>query len=205
MPRWMKSPGGSGLGMVEVSGFVGPVFAPYVSDTDRTAVWPAGTPFPAEIRNGEVRFDFETRGPWSVLVKLQGVAIEKTEGGVKVWGVRSLNKPRESGYNHEGVVSVGGKSLRAFTSSQLFLVSGKLVDVGILYVVRKKAGLAGVEDEPEVEEGDITTEDHTRWYQYGKLYFTGDEKGLLKKMNKDKFWPNVWFVSDHGNAHLVTL
>lgn len=70
---------------------------------------------------------------------------------------------------------------------------------------RSKSGFASVDDEPEVEEGDITTEDHTRWYQYDKLYFTGDEKGLLKKMNKDKFWPNVWFISDHGNAHLVTL
>jgi hypothetical protein len=61
-------------------------------------------------------------------------------------------------------------------------------------------------DEPdEPEEDDITTSDHRRWYQSGKLYFTGDEKGLKKKMAKDKFWPNVWFISDHGNAHLVSL
>lgn len=61
-------------------------------------------------------------------------------------------------------------------------------------------------DEPdEPEEDDITTSDHKRWYQSGKLYFTGDEKGLKKKMAKDKFWPNVWFISDHGNAHLITL
>lgn len=60
-------------------------------------------------------------------------------------------------------------------------------------------------DEPsEPGEDDITTSDHTHWYQYGKLYFTGDEKGLKRKMGKDKFWPNVWFISDHGNAHLIT-
>ena len=57
-------------------------------------------------------------------------------------------------------------------------------------------------DEPE--EGDITTEDHRRWWQHGKLYFVGDEVGLRRKMDKDKFWPNIWFISDHGNAHLIT-
>jgi hypothetical protein len=56
----------------------------------------------------------------------------------------------------------------------------------------------------EPEEGDITTEDHQNWFQYEKLYFQGDEKGLLEKMNMDKFWPDVWFISDHGNAHLIT-
>ncbi len=24
------------------------------------------------------------------------------------------------------------------------------------------------------------------------------------EMARQKFWPNVWFVSDHGNAHLMT-
>jgi hypothetical protein len=58
------------------------------------------------------------------------------------------------------------------------------------------------EDEEPLE-GDITTEDHEHWYQYGKLYFTGDYVDLKKKMKVDKFWPNVFFISDHGNAHLV--
>jgi hypothetical protein len=56
----------------------------------------------------------------------------------------------------------------------------------------------------EPEEGDITTEDHTRWFQDGRLYFEGDEAGLKARMDADKFWPNVWFISDHGNAHLIT-
>lgn len=59
------------------------------------------------------------------------------------------------------------------------------------------------DDEPA--EGDITTSDHHRWYQYGKLYHTGDEEGLKQKMDADRFWPNVWAISDHGNAHLMTL
>jgi len=58
-------------------------------------------------------------------------------------------------------------------------------------------------DEPE--EDDIVTTDHRRWYQSGKIYVTGDEKALRRKMDKDKFWPNVWFISDHGNAHRMTL
>lgn len=61
------------------------------------------------------------------------------------------------------------------------------------------------EEPSEPEEGDITTEDHQRWFQDGKLYFEGDEAGLKAKMDTDKFWPNVWFVSDHGNAHLIKL
>ena len=56
-------------------------------------------------------------------------------------------------------------------------------------------------DEPEEE--DIMTGDYHHWFQSGKLYFTGDEVGLRKQMAKDHFWPNVWFISDHGNAHLI--
>jgi len=62
------------------------------------------------------------------------------------------------------------------------------------------------EKEPELpEEGDITTEDHENWFQYGKLYYTGNETGLKAKMEEDQFFPNVWFISAHGNAHLITL
>jgi hypothetical protein len=120
---------------------------PYASDTDKTAVWPAGVPFVLPIVNGECRFAFETRGPWSLLVKLEGLAVEKTATGVRVWGVRALKAPKESGYNHEGRVNVGGETLRAFTSSQLFLVEGKLVDVGILYVCRPKVHAKGGHDQ----------------------------------------------------------
>lgn len=62
------------------------------------------------------------------------------------------------------------------------------------------------EEEPgEPEEGDITTHDEERWFQDGKLYFTGDRKGLRARMDVDGFWPNVWVISDHGNACLITL
>lgn len=58
--------------------------------------------------------------------------------------------------------------------------------------------------EGEPEEGDITTEDHHKWYQYGKLYVTGDEDDVRAKMDEERFWPNLWWISDHGNAHLIT-
>lgn len=133
MVEWMKTPALSGIGTAGEEA----VFAPFEDRYSPVAVWPTGRPFPAKIENGEARFDFATRGPWSALVKLRGLAVEKTDkGGVYVWGMRSLQKPRESGYVHEGTVSVGGKTRRAFTSSQLFRVEGKLVDVGVLYVCR---------------------------------------------------------------------
>lgn len=65
-------------------------------------------------------------------------------------------------------------------------------------------------DQPE--EGDYTTEDHVHFYQWGKLAFVveggsdGDHVAALKAhMEREKFFPNAWFVSDHGNAHLMEL
>lgn len=62
----------------------------------------------------------------------------------------------------------------------------------------------------EPEEGDYTSGDHIHWYQYGKLAVTIGEledynKVLRIHMNQEGFWPNVWFISDHGNAHLITM
>lgn len=71
-------------------------------------------------------------------------------------------------------------------------------------------GGLGDEDPPEYdepqnpEEGDITTEDHHRWWMDGKLYFTGSPKELAAKLNREGWYPNVWFISDHGNAHLIS-
>lgn len=60
-------------------------------------------------------------------------------------------------------------------------------------------------------EDDITTEDEQSFYQYGKLYYfvgrdVDDWKPALKqKMDRDQFWPNVWVISDHGNATLIEM
>ena len=56
------------------------------------------------------------------------------------------------------------------------------------------------DDDDEPDEDSITTKDDRKWYQYGKLYFTGSREDLFEKMDDDKFWPDVFTISDHGNA-----
>lgn len=71
--------------------------------------------------------------------------------------------------------------------------------------------LVGGEDEyddpTEPEEGDLTTEDHTNVYQDGKLVLRTTpetfDQDVKAYMEKEQFWPNSWFISDHGNAHLL--
>ncbi len=61
------------------------------------------------------------------------------------------------------------------------------------------------------EEDDITTSDHSRFYQNGRLVIRLDRdvsetsmwRHIENYMKKSKFYPNVWFISDHGNAHLM--
>lgn len=61
------------------------------------------------------------------------------------------------------------------------------------------------EESDEPDEDAITTHDHQIFYQYGKKYHTGDIESLKAQMDKDKLWPDVWFISDHGNAHRIDL
>jgi hypothetical protein len=87
-----------------------------------------------------------------------------------------------------------------------------------------------VDDAPaEPHEDDITTDDHSRFYQPGRVVMTYHEDGtanylpdntphwrmlgtfksceaaLRAYMDATQYWPNCWFISDHGNAHLVDL
>jgi len=85
----------------------------------------------------------------------------------------------------------------------------------------------------EPEEGDITTEDHETFYQYGNVVIENargrndfdasetwylringrqititaktPEQAVRQYMERSQFWPNCWFISDHGNAHLMDL
>lgn len=86
-------------------------------------------------------------------------------------------------------------------------------------------------DEFEPEEDDLRTDDHVNFYQNGKRVLTlqvrekprrvgeswptrdaeegelSDEqiwKQLREYMERTGFFPNVWWISDHGNAHLLT-
>ncbi len=86
-------------------------------------------------------------------------------------------------------------------------------------------------EDAEPQEGDLTTEDHEMFYQNGRLVLDGRnktsgiyyawigpgkpqermgpfetvERALRAYMDRTQFWPNVWFISDHGNAHLMDL
>jgi hypothetical protein len=60
------------------------------------------------------------------------------------------------------------------------------------------------------EEGDIVTEDHVNFCQDGKRVLSvrdGDDwqDADRQHMEADRFWPNVWWVSDHGNAHRLNV
>ena len=68
-------------------------------------------------------------------------------------------------------------------------------------------------EEPDSpEEGDLATEDHRTFYTYqegfrGVAFVVEDDAemwdAIQAYMDRSQFWPNVWFISDHGNAHLM--
>lgn len=82
---------------------------------------------------GEQRFDVETTGyGWNLLTKLRGLAVS-LDG--KVYGMRAMNRPKESGYQQMGRVSIGGRMRKAFTSSKLFeRPDGSLINVAVFIV-----------------------------------------------------------------------
>lgn len=90
----------------------------------------------------EVHFEIETTGyGWNLITSIRALVITCEFGDFsrplngRVFGVRTLSNPRESGYSHEGRVSLGGRKYRAFTSSRLFeRADGSLVDVAVLFV-----------------------------------------------------------------------
>jgi hypothetical protein len=58
------------------------------------------------------------------------------------------------------------------------------------------------DDEPT--EDDITTDDHEHFYSSGKK-IADSPKEAKAWMKKHNYYPNVWFISDHGNAHLTDI
>jgi len=63
------------------------------------------------------------------------------------------------------------------------------------------------EDEPA--EDDYTTSDYCTFYQYGKLAVSTEadhwQTAIAAHMDQQQMWPNVWHISDHGNAHLLSV
>lgn len=79
------------------------------------------------------RFEMETVGYWSTIQRCRAMAVDSNN---YAFGVRSLQRPRSSGYELEGRVSIKGRTHRAFTSSILFArpSDGGLVDRAVLHV-----------------------------------------------------------------------
>jgi hypothetical protein len=94
----------------------------------------------SEIEAGEKRFETETWGCYGVIRSLRAI-VETGEFGEhsamtwkQFYPMRTMSNPRQSGYDMEGVVSVGGRKSTCFTSSQMFeLPCGKLVDVAVIF------------------------------------------------------------------------
>ena len=71
------------------------------------------------------------------------------------------------------------------------------------------------QDPTEPSECDLVTTDHVHFYERGMskgVVLTIDEDAeesmtsqLKHFMDKNRFWPNVWFLSEHGNYHLMCL
>lgn len=114
-------------------------------------IWPAGQSFPL-AREADGKYHHETRlspGPWASIIALRGLALEVEHEepryagdqsprtvAFRCHGVRSMEAPREDGYDLRGRVRVGGRRARAFTSSILLRLEGKLESVPILYACK---------------------------------------------------------------------
>lgn len=95
-----------------------------------------------------------------------------------------------------------------------------LAVVDDLVAADDKLTLDDEEDEPtEPEEEDLVTYDDKYFYTAGShsvfdvkmrrnpAFVVGDgedrDAAIRAYMDKEQFWPNVWSISDHGNAHLI--
>jgi hypothetical protein len=72
------------------------------------------------------------------------------------------------------------------------------------------AEIAQAHEMPDEDGGDYTTNDHVRFFQFHKRVVTvegdADWRDAVKAhMDAEQFWPNVWFISDHGNVEQLSL
>jgi hypothetical protein len=95
-----------------------------------------------DITKYDIRAEYETVGPWSIIKSFSALCItneyDKTGMFTKIvsttfFGKRKLSRPKDSGYNLEGYVSIGGKKYSAFSSCMLIEVEGKLINVQTIH------------------------------------------------------------------------
>ena len=117
-----------------------PVSLP-ITETELLAL---GIPADA-IASGEYRGELKTFGPWQIPVSYRALCTSTVytpenqarytaeQESETLYGVRTLSAAHESG-SLEGRVSVNGRKVRGFTSSQLFkLPDGRLINVATIH------------------------------------------------------------------------
>ena len=100
---------------------------------------------PVAIAAGEFRGATKTVGMWCLPVSYRALCMSTIWGENRtpclsermsetVYGMRTLTSPQQCGYELEGRVSLNGKRVRGFTSTQMFaLPDGHLVNVAIIH------------------------------------------------------------------------
>jgi UDP-N-acetylmuramyl pentapeptide synthase len=97
-----------------------------------------------DLTKDEIEGNLKTCGVWNVPVSYSAICVSGKLGIPEgrfvetflektVYGNRTMTNVRQSGYCLEGYVSIGGKKYSAFTSSELFEVDGKLINVAVIH------------------------------------------------------------------------
>jgi hypothetical protein len=86
--------------------------------------------------------ELKTVGPWNIPVSFKAICVSAifdrstclvSKISETIYGIRTLSNVKQGGYELEGYVSINGKKYSAFTSSQLFEIDGKLIDVAVIH------------------------------------------------------------------------
>ena len=91
---------------------------------------------PDADKHDEFRFELDLVGPWQVCRSLRGLVVSMDFGtkGRTIHGWRTMVDCRQSGYDMEGRVSLGGRKYSCFTSSDLFdIEDGRCIDVATIF------------------------------------------------------------------------
>ena len=98
---------------------------------------------------GERRGEIATYGSWNIITSYKALAVTATwKPGAAGYdyvdeytlhGDRTMSRPKQSGYDLEGYISIDGVKRSCFTSSILFeLPAGQLINVAVIHARTKK-------------------------------------------------------------------
>jgi hypothetical protein len=93
----------------------------------------------------DIRGDLETSGEWQIPVSFQALAISRTypenrgfPEEITLYGRRKMSEITQHSYELFGRVSINGKKRKAFASSVMFGVDGKLFEVAVIHVCSER-------------------------------------------------------------------